>query len=78
MFLQSKYLVFLGSISYALYLIHQNIGYIIINKMYGLGSNSHIAVFIAFLCSVILAAILTYKVEKPMIDVLRTFYKKTT
>jgi peptidoglycan/LPS O-acetylase OafA/YrhL len=37
-FLDCKPLLFFGSISYSLYLIHQNIGFIIINELYSLGS----------------------------------------
>jgi peptidoglycan/LPS O-acetylase OafA/YrhL len=36
MFLQFKPFVFMGGISYSLYLIHQNIGYVIINKFYAI------------------------------------------
>jgi peptidoglycan/LPS O-acetylase OafA/YrhL len=35
--LKFKPLVYLGGISYSLYLLHQNIGYVIINKFYDVG-----------------------------------------
>lgn len=59
---RSKILMFLGYISYALYLIHQNIGYIVINL-----TENYIGRFFAILLAISvaigLAALITYKIE---------------
>lgn len=57
-----KPLLFLGNVSYALYLIHQNIGYIIINKTESLIGRS-LAILFAMVISIGLASIITYKIE---------------
>ena len=58
----SKVLMFLGYISYTLYLIHQNIGYVIINF-----TENHIgrffSVLLAMFIVLILATIITFKIE---------------
>ena len=64
-FLQTRVLVFLGSISYALYLVHQNIGYVIIRSAYGWGLGSHTAVALAVVSAVAIASAVTFWVEIP-------------
>jgi len=72
--LASKPLVFLGVISYALYLIHQNIGYIIINEGYSMGLHPIVSLIIAFSVSIILATLLTKYIEKPSLIFLKRIY----
>ncbi len=57
--------IFFGTISYSLYLIHQNIGYIAMREMsrYGLDPNG--TVVIAAAITVSLATAITFLVEKP-------------
>lgn len=59
---KSKMLMFLGYISYTLYLIHQNIGYIIINL-----TESYVGRFFAMILAIFvalgLATLITYKIE---------------
>ena len=69
-----KPLVFIGAISYPLYIIHQNIGYLILNK---LSLNPLLEVLIAILVLVCLASLIHYLVEKPSIKVLRNIFKKS-
>lgn len=71
--LSRKPLLFMGNISYGLYLIHQNIGYIIILKMNDLGFNNQYYLIIPLIISIILAYIITKYLEKPMMKFL---YKK--
>ncbi len=62
----SRILVFLGVISYPLYLVHQNIGYIIINnfdKSFGL---RNIGIVIAVFVSICLAYGVTFFIEPPL------------
>ena len=61
--------IFFGNISYALYLIHQNIGYIIISEIQDF-TGRNFAIFIALSISVITACLITFQVEpriKPII-----------
>lgn len=57
-FLELKVFVFLGEISYSLYLIHQNIGYIIMLKIMSMGFSQFFAAIGAFIVSVFLARFL--------------------
>ncbi|MEI2356051.1 acyltransferase family protein [Mesobacillus zeae] len=72
--LNNKILTFLGAISYSLYLIHQNIGYIIINFMENNGLTNEVYLIIPLLISISLATLLTYSIEKPS---LKYFKNKT-
>ena len=69
-------LVFLGTISYTLYLIHQNIGYIVIRAAIGHGIPTDLAICMAIGVAIGLAAVLTRMVEKPARDWLRNVYKR--
>ncbi|MYL56330.1 acyltransferase family protein [Virgibacillus halodenitrificans] len=75
-FLNNKPLVFLGSISYALYLVHQNIGYVIINFMESIGLENEFFIVIPITISILLAWILTKFVEKPIQFWLGGMYKR--
>jgi len=58
-------LLWLGSISYTLYLVHQNIGYGIISAAYKAGLPGPLGVLIALAVAISLAAALHHGVEKP-------------
>lgn len=75
-FLVMKPLLFLGGISYSLYLIHQNIGYLIIKGLTDGGVNSVLSIAIAVATAVVLAWLLTTYVEKPSITWIRNTYKR--
>ncbi len=64
-FLRNGLLVYLGTISYSLYLIHQNIGFRIIQVTEKLGVNSNIAILTAILSAIALANPLYFFIEKP-------------
>ena len=68
-------LVFLGTISYSLYLIHQNIGYIIIRSFYNQDYSPYFGILAAILFSFLLATFLTFFVEKPTLKYFRNYYK---
>lgn len=74
-FLANNVLVYLGYISYSLYLIHQNIGYIIINKFYELGIVPWIGILSAILLSLVLAHLTMVFVERPSLKILRNLYR---
>jgi peptidoglycan/LPS O-acetylase OafA/YrhL len=63
-----KPFVYLGTISYSLYLLHQNIGYVVIISLAGLGVPRLIGTLCAMVISIILASIVTFFVEKPCIN----------
>lgn len=75
-FLSIKPLVILGSMSYSLYLLHQNIGYIVINKLYNIGVNPILSIILAILTTLSLAYLTTRFVEKPSLIVIRNAYRK--
>jgi len=74
-FICVKPLIFLGTISYSLYLIHENIGFIIIRLLSDFGINSNIAILATIFMSIILASTMTYKIERPANVWLRNRYK---
>ncbi|CAN7193462.1 acyltransferase [Peribacillus frigoritolerans] len=69
-------LTFLGAISYSLYLVHQNIGYILINFMEKHGLIHEIYLLIPIGVSISLATMLTYYVENPVIKFFKNRIKK--
>lgn len=71
-----KPFVFLGSISYALYLIHQNIGYIILNYTFSINLSPWIGTSIALVVSIMIAILITVYVEKTSMKYLKGLYKK--
>jgi len=74
--LASKPLVFLGTISYSLYLIHQNIGYIIMRELYQLNYHSAVGIGIALVSSIVIASLLVKYIERPSMTFLKKIYKK--
>lgn len=64
-FIVNKLTLWLGSLSYSLYLIHQNIGYGIIDHSYAIGLLGATGVSLAIGVAFILATLIHYYVEKP-------------
>lgn len=76
-FLAKKPLLFLGSISYALYLINQNIGYQLLNFLETSGLRSiYLKLPLALLLIMSLATAITYAVEKPAMKFIRRRIQK--
>jgi len=69
-------LVFLGTISYPLYLLHQNIGYVVIRESMRIGIPTDLAILLAIVVTVGLAAALTWSVETPARAWLRDVYAR--
>jgi peptidoglycan/LPS O-acetylase OafA/YrhL len=74
-FLKHKSLLFLGTISYTLYLVHENIGFVIIRTLDKFGINPNISIFIAIVLSMLLASTITFIIEKPMMRFIKRQYK---
>jgi len=72
--LNNRYFVFIGSISYALYLVHAVNGDIIFAYLSRFTDLLYVKVTITSLISIIIAATITYLVEKPSIDFIRRSY----
>ena len=64
-FLNAKLLGWFGYISYPLYLIHQNIGFVILRWLDRLGWEPHLALVATSAVVIGLAAAITYAVERP-------------
>ena len=75
-FLQHKFLLSLGGLTYSLYLIHQNISYIIIRKGYEFGLPGLVSTFAAFAISMGLAYVATRFIEMPVNNAIRSKYKQ--
>ena len=67
-------LVFLGTISYSLYLVHQNIGFVIMRALHW--APRYLQVTIAIVFVLMLSSILVFLIEKPSLRVIRGIYKK--
>ena len=69
--LGARWIVFLGTISYPLYLTHQNIGYVIIRAGYRVGLNPNLSICLAAAGAVAIATAITFLVERPSMALLR-------
>ena len=59
---------YIGSISYALYLIHQNIGYAILDAFDKAGISQEWSIIVPIIVATALATAITYLVEKPIYE----------
>lgn len=75
-FINLRALRYLGTISYSLYLIHQNIGYVIIDFMAKRGIAGEGYLLIPIGISVLLASLITFLVEKPVQSFVRKHQPK--
>jgi peptidoglycan/LPS O-acetylase OafA/YrhL len=73
--LTTKPMVYLGNISYSLYLLHENIGWALIRRLEQLGFNANVAILIALAVVFGLASAVTYLVEKPAMNWIRNRYR---
>jgi peptidoglycan/LPS O-acetylase OafA/YrhL len=68
-------LLFLGEISYSLYLVHQIAGYWVIRKLEDAGSGPNVAVFVAIMAAIAAAACVRRLVELPAQKTIRSWYR---
>jgi peptidoglycan/LPS O-acetylase OafA/YrhL len=70
-----KILIFFGSISYPLYLLHPNVGYAIIRYLnQSLGVNSNLAILAAIATIIVGATAVALLMEQPSLRFLRKLY----
>ena len=74
-FLSIKPFIFLGTISYSLYLIHQNIGYVIINGFYQNEGHPLLGIAASMSISITIATAFYFFIEKPSLAMIRGAYK---
>jgi peptidoglycan/LPS O-acetylase OafA/YrhL len=74
--LASRPLLFLGAVSYPLYIIHQNIGYVIIRSLEGTNYGGNIAIVLAITVALVLAFLITKYVDRPAQQRLRPLLKQ--
>ncbi|WP_300599193.1 acyltransferase [Niabella sp.] len=72
--LEHPVLLFIAGVSYMWYLVHQNIGYMLMNQQLRYGFYPEIVPYISMLLTFLLAALLHFFVEKPMTE--KLFFKK--
>ena len=68
-------LVWLGGVSYTLYLLHENIGWTVINALETRGVNSNVAALLAVVFVLGLAAAVTQAIERPAMAWIRGRWK---
>jgi peptidoglycan/LPS O-acetylase OafA/YrhL len=68
-------LLFLGEISYSLYLVHQIAGYWLIRKLEDAGSGPNVAVLVAIMAAIAAAACIRRLVELPAQKAIRGWYR---
>jgi len=73
--LRLRPIVWLGTISYPLYLVHENIGWAIILRLVAVNVPMNLAVLLALGIVLLMAAAITRWVEQPAMHWLRTSYK---
>ncbi len=75
--LATRPLLWLGSLSYALYLVHQNIGYGVIGWSYDVGLPGWAGVCLALTIALGLATIIHYAIEQPALRWFRQYRKNS-
>ncbi len=74
--LSAPALVWLGTISYTLYLSHQTVSFTIIRTLDASGARHTTSIIIAVISSLVLASALSFGVERPALRVIRRAYSK--
>ncbi len=74
-FLRQPLWLYLGAISYPLYLLHQNIGYAVVSRLQGHGVAMPLSILVALVLVLSLATAVTFLIERPAMAYLRRRYQ---
>jgi peptidoglycan/LPS O-acetylase OafA/YrhL len=74
--LRARPLLFLGAISYPLYLLHNNVGMIAIRELMSLGLSYNLALVAALALVIALSTAVTWGVEKPAMKWIRRRFER--
>lgn len=74
--LRNPVLGFLGTISYPLYLLHENIGWIVQREVLAHGGSFDLGVVAALATSIGLASLVTFAFEQPCMRAIRNWYRQ--
>ena len=77
-FLNAKPLVFLGAISYPLYLIHQNIGLVLLNALGAVTDSAWLRLGITVAAMIVLAWVISVCIERPSMRWVRDRMRRFT
>lgn len=67
-----KPLLYLGAVSYCLYLLHQNVGYVMLRNLYAMQIPPPVVIPIVVAASIVLAGLLSRWIERPAMRAIRT------
>ena len=68
-------LAYFGTISYTLYLLHENIGWVVLRESMAMGLSFDLSIAVALVIAVLLASIVTFAVERPAMAWIRRVYR---
>lgn len=74
-FLRFAPLVWVGTISYPLYLIHENAGWALLRRLEIMGIPANAAILITTFVALAVAAVITYLIEKPAMSAIRGWFR---
>lgn len=74
--LKHRVLAYFGAISYSLYLLHENIGWVLMRELQQRGISFDASIAAALALSLALASAITYWVEKPAMAAIRDWYRR--
>ncbi len=75
-FINHKIMLFMGTISYSLYLTHLYLGIVTIKTLERLRVNLNVSIAVALCLAILVATAITFFIEKPAIEFLKNRYRR--